>query len=141
MEHGPDGAHRWQVSLPRTTAHTIMADDTIAYQHEVPNAYPTDVPLPWAETFDLNHNSGAKLTTSVKAVDSRHRRGSDEFALFGFLSGPSRSTGKPELQTVPQQVRGDGYVDFRVTARDLRLRIEVGAHPASRGPAWTQVLV
>ena len=33
------------------TAHTIMADDTVAYQHEVPFAYPADVPLPWAETL------------------------------------------------------------------------------------------
>ena len=32
------------------TAHTIMADDLIAFQHEVPFAYPANVDLPWAET-------------------------------------------------------------------------------------------
>ena len=41
------------------TAHTIMADDLVAFQHEVPYAYPANVDLPWAESFDLNLNPAA----------------------------------------------------------------------------------
>ena len=121
------------------TAHTIMADDTIAYQHEVPNAYPTDVPLPWAETFDLNLNSGAKLTTLKQLIPDID--GDPTNLLYSVFYRTSRSAGTPELQTVPQQVRGDGYVDFRVTARDLRLRIEVGAPPGQPRPGVTHVSV
>jgi hypothetical protein len=35
----------------------------------------------------------------------------------------SRSTGAPELQTIPKPVRADGYVDLRTTGRDIRLRL------------------
>ena len=111
------------------TAHTIMADDLIAYQHEVPNAYPIDVPLPWAETFDLNLNSGSKLTTLKQLMPDID--GDPTNLLYSVFYRNSRSAGDPELQTVPQQVRSNGYVDFRVTARDIRLRIEVGAPPGS----------
>ena len=39
----------------------------------------------------------------------------------------SRSTGLAELQTMPRPVRPDGYVDFRATGRDVRLRIDVAS--------------
>ena len=37
----------------------------------------------------------------------------------------SRSLGTPELQSMQRPVRPDGYVDFRITGRDVRLRIDV----------------
>ena len=45
------------------TSHTIMADGFTAYQHELGVAYGGAPEPPWAETFDLNVNSGASLTT------------------------------------------------------------------------------
>ena len=120
------------------TAHTIMADDTVAYQHEVPNAYPIDVPLPWAETFDLNLNSGSKLTTLKQLMPDID--GDPTNLLYSVFYRNSRSAGAPELQTAPQQVRSNGYVDFRVTARDIRLRIEVGAPPGQPRPGVTHVV-
>ena len=45
------------------TSPTIMADGLVAYKHETGSVYPANVPLPWAETFDLNLNSGSRLTT------------------------------------------------------------------------------
>ena len=39
----------------------------------------------------------------------------------------SRSLGAPELQTPLITPRPDGYVDFRATGRDLRLRIDVAS--------------
>ena len=130
------------------TAHTIMADDTVAYQHEVPNAYPANVPLPWAETFDLNLNSGAKLTTLKQLIPDVE--GAVQNLLYSVFYRTSRSVAldvngnlieAPELQTVPQQVRSNGYVDFRTTARDFRLRIEVGAPPGQPRPGVAQVTV
>ena len=39
----------------------------------------------------------------------------------------SRSLGLPELQSIQRPVRNDGYVDFRITGRDVRLRIDVAS--------------
>ena len=52
------------------TAHTIMADGTVSYQYETPSpsTYPQNVPPPWAETFDLNLNSGSLLTTVKQLI-------------------------------------------------------------------------
>ena len=49
--------------------------------------------------------------------------------LYSLFYRNSRSTGAPELQSTPVPVRSDGYVDFRKTGRDVRLRIEVAAQP------------
>ena len=121
------------------TAHTIMADDTVAYQHEVPNAYPANVPLPWAETYDLNLNSGSRLTTLKQLIPDV--QGAIQNLLYSVFYRISRSVAldasgnlisAPELQTVPQLVRNNGYVDFRVTARDFRLRIYIEVPPVRR---------
>ena len=114
------------------TAHTIMADDTVAYQHEAGNAYPTSVPLPWAETYDLNLNSGSRLTTLKQLIPDID--GDPRDLLYSLYYRTSRSSSvdangnmiaAPEMQTAPQKVRPNGYVDFRVTARDIRLRVSV----------------
>jgi hypothetical protein len=49
--------------------------------------------------------------------------------LYSLFYRNSRSTGAPELQTTPRAVRSDGFVDFRTTGRDIRLRLEVAAQP------------
>ena len=125
-----------------------MADDTVAYQHEVAGAYPADVPLPWAETFDLNLNSGSKLTTLKQLIPDID--GDPTNLLYSLFYRTSRSMAldyngnrveASEQQTAPQQVRSNGYVDFRVTARDIRLRIEVGAPPGQPRPGVVHVSV
>jgi hypothetical protein len=103
------------------SSHTIMADGLVAFEHEAGNVYPADVDLPWAETFDLNLNSGAKLTTVKQLLPDVE--GDILNILYSLYYRNSRSTGTPELQTTPRPVRSDGYVDFRVTGRDVRLRI------------------
>ena len=130
------------------TAHTIMADDLIAYQHEVPSAYPANVDLPWAETYDLNLNSGATLTTVKQLIPDID--GAVANVLYSLFYRMSRSVGvdangnvivAPELQTPPRQVRPNGYVDFRVTGRDIRMRIEIGAPPGQPRPDVRPVTV
>ena len=44
------------------TAHTIMADGLVAFEHELGIVY-GNAALPWAQTFDLNLTSGAQLIT------------------------------------------------------------------------------
>jgi hypothetical protein len=102
-------------------SHSIMADGTVAFQHEAGTVYPAGAALPWAETFDLNLNSGAKLTTVKQMLPDVE--GDITNLLYSLFYRISRSTGPPELQTIPKPVRPDGYVDFRVTGRDVRLRI------------------
>jgi hypothetical protein len=101
--------------------HTIMDDDMVAFEHEAGNVYPAGAELPWAETFDLNLNSGAKLTTIKQLLPDVE--GDITNLLYSVFYRNSRSTGTPELQTTPKPVRGDGYVDLRTTGRDIRLRI------------------
>ena len=130
------------------TSHTIMADDLVAYQHEVPSAYPANVPLPWAETYDLNLDSGSKLTTLKQLIPDV--KGAVQNLLYSVFYRNSRSVGldyngvvieAPERQSPVQPVRSDGYVDFRITARDIRLRIEIGAMPGRPRPGVDHVTV
>ena len=130
------------------TAHTIMADDLIAYQHEVPYAYPADTDLPWAETYDLNLNSGALLTTVKQMIPDI--KGAVANVLYSLFYRTSRSLSvdyngnvipAPEAQTSPKQVRSNGYVDFRTTGRDIRLKIEIGAPPGQPRPEVRPVTV
>lgn len=121
------------------TAHPIFADDYVAFQHEVGAAYQNAVgnaPVvpPFAESFDLNINFGTKLTTvkqlipDVEAIDA-----ADPTAIANAIANlryslfyrNSRSLGAPELQSILVPVRADGFVDFRATGRDIRLRIDM----------------
>ena len=122
------------------TAHPIFADDTVAYQHEVygSTAYANasmPVVLPFAETFDLSLTTGSRLTTvkqlipdveAVEATDPATIANAIANLRYSLFYRNSRSLGAPELQSPPVPVRSDGYVDFRVTGRDVRLRIDVG---------------
>jgi hypothetical protein len=121
------------------TSHPIFADDLYAFQHEVGPAYANvnmPVVLPFAETFDLNLASGSRLTTVKQAiVDVEAVDENDPGAIANIIANlryslfyrNSRSLGLQELQSIKKPVRSDGYVDFRVTGRDVRLRIDVAA--------------
>ena len=109
------------------TVHTIMADGLNAYQHEAGNYYPADVPLPWAETFDLNLTSGARLITVKQMIPDVV----GDFANLNYQLAYSMSRSaasneaNDETWTDPKLARPDGYVDFRTTGRDIRLGINL----------------
>ena len=107
------------------TSHTIMANGLVAYEHEYGNVY-WDCDLPWIETFDLNIDGGKLVTVKQMLPDIE---GAITNTLYSLYYRNSRSLGLAELQTVPRSVRSDGYVDFRTTGRDIRLRIDL-ATPA-----------
>jgi hypothetical protein len=121
------------------TAHPIFADDFVAFQHEVGATYANaSMPVvpPFVETFDLNLTSGGQLITvkqmipDVEAVDASDP-GSVASAIgalrYSLFYRNSRSLGAPEIQSPKRPVRSDGFVDFRQTGRDVRLRIEVAS--------------
>ena len=113
-------------------AQTIMADGTVAFQHELGNVY-NNAALPFAETFDLNLTSGSRLITVKQMLpDIEGDITNVQYILF---YRNSRSLGAGELQTPPNNVRSDGYVDFRTTGRDIRLRFQL------QGPAVNPVTV
>ena len=107
---------------------TIMADGLVAFEHELGATY-GNATLPWAESYDLNLTSGSRLITVKQMLPDVG--GSIENLLYSLFYRDSRSSGAPELQTPPKPVRNDGYVDFRTTGRDIRLRIEVAAVPVA----------
>ena len=121
------------------TAHPIFADDYVAFQHEVGSAYANasmPVVLPFAETFDLSLTGGARLTTvkqlipdveAVEATDPTTIANAIANLRYSLFYRNSRSLGAPEMQSPLVTPRTDGYVDFRVTGRDIRLRIDVGS--------------
>ena len=122
------------------TAHTIMADGLVAFEHETlpPGVY-WNATLPWAETFDLNLASGSRLITVKQIIpDVEGDVANLLYSLFyknsrsvmpdptGKLDGNGRPVPVPvqELQTTPRPVNAsNGYVDMRTTGRDIRLRI------------------
>jgi hypothetical protein len=108
------------------TAQTIMADGLVAFEHELGNVY-VNADLPFAETFDLNLTWGAQLITVKQMLPDIE--GDITNLKYSLFYRNSRSTGAPELQTTPRSVRDDGYVDFRTTGRDIRLKIEVDGPP------------
>jgi hypothetical protein len=120
------------------TTHTIMADGLMAYQHEIGTTYPPNVPLPWAETFDLNITPNGRLITVKQMIPDIQALNSPDLTTatnaisalrYSLFYRNSRSLGAPEQQTPPRPPRTDGYVDFRTTGRDIRLKIElVGAN-------------
>jgi hypothetical protein len=121
------------------TSHPIFADDFVAFQHEVGANYANasmPVVLPFAESFDLTLTSGARLTTvkqllpdveAVGATDPTTIANAIANLRYSLFYRNSRSLGSPELQTPQVTPRTDGYVDFRTTGRDIRLRIDVAS--------------
>jgi hypothetical protein len=103
------------------TSYVIMADRTVAYQHELGDYY-NGADLPWAETFNINITTGTRLVTVKQLIPDI---GGDTDAInYSLFYRNSRSTGAPELQTPLVNIRPDGYVDFRTTGRDIRLRLQ-----------------
>ena len=105
----------------------IMADGRVAFQHELGNVY-FNADLPWAETFDLNLTSGSRLITVKQLMPDIE--GDAENLRYSLFYVPTMSRNAAvELQTPPQPVRLNGYVDFRTTGRDVRMRIAIAGAP------------
>lgn len=103
------------------TVNPILANVTTVWQHELGPTYSPDAPLPWAETFDLNLTSGKRLATLKQVIPDV--AGDPTNVQFAFFAGMSRSKGLVGGYGPPGPIRPDGYVDARVTGRDIRMQI------------------
>ena len=100
---------------------SIMANDYTAYKHETGISYPDGTELPWAETYVLNIGSGANLSTFKQLMPDLD--GDSTKLGFSLYYKMDRTDQTVEQVTPIKQIRSGGYVDFRTTARDFRLRI------------------
>jgi hypothetical protein len=115
------------------TSFTIMADGLIAFQHELGNYY-VNAALPWAETFDLNLTPDRRLVTvkqmipdigTLELTDPTQIANAINTLQYSLFYRNSRSIGIAEQQSPPVPVRSNGYVDFRTTGRNMRLRFDM----------------
>lgn len=106
------------------TVQPIFADGTQAFQHELGPVYANADP-PWAETFDLNLTSGVRLVTLKQVIpDIKGDMINVAFAFKAFRTNNSRSLPASAAGPwIPATLRDDGYVDARITGRDIRMRI------------------
>ncbi|HEY1878306.1 MAG TPA: hypothetical protein VGG68_00085 [Caulobacteraceae bacterium] len=118
-----------QARMPRSagvtssyTTSAIFADGQQPYRHES-GVYFNDCDLPWADTFSLNLSSGGNLTTLKQMlVDLDGDPTNLHYQLYTRMTRLGREV---EQITTPKVIRPDGFVDFRTTARDIRLRCAV----------------
>lgn len=120
-----------QARMPRSAGITssylsdaIMADGLQPFLHEVSTSY-YDADLPWADTFPLNVQSGARLTTFKQMIpDLEGNADNLQFLLHLKMNRAGQSRGQA-WWTDPKTIDPSGYVNFHQTARDIRLRIQV----------------
>ncbi|QIG66099.1 virion structural protein [Ochrobactrum phage vB_OspP_OH] len=113
----------------------IMSDGFKIFRHDYGTQYPDAPEMPWAETFAINLGGGAGVSTVTQMVpDIGNDVGSVDFVLYSSLQRSSMNSPAPEIKSQPRPVRPDGYVDFRQTGRDHRLRIQSRDNGV---PNWT----
>jgi hypothetical protein len=124
-----------QARMPRSAAITssytmssIFADGLQAYRHESGQYY-NDCDLPWADTFSLNLSSGGNLTTLKQMLIDLD--GDPMNLQYQLYTRMTRLNKEVEAITPPVPIRPDGFIDFRTTARDMRLRCSVIANPVT----------
>lgn len=100
---------------------TIMANGTTSYKHESGTAYPDGTPLPWAETFVMNVGSGAMMSTFKQLQPDVD--GDSTSIGFQLYYKNDRTDKTVEKVSDVKMINSNGFVDFRKTARDFRLRI------------------
>jgi hypothetical protein len=100
----------------------ICSDGTKVYKHGMVYNYP-GAEMPWIETFVMNLNSGDTFVTlNEMQPEIIGDRDILEFSLFKQYDRTRQNT---EKQTPARSVFADGRVQFRETAKDFRMRIQV----------------
>ena len=101
-----------------------MADDTYVYKHESGLTYP-GAEFPWIESFNLAPNGGENWLTINKILPDVE---GDATALRWSVAKTNDRNGyAPETYSPKRSKNGNGWVDLRETARDMRLRIDMVA--------------
>lgn len=117
---------------PEFSLYPIMSDGEFLYYHERGRYY-GGADLPYAESAAINLKSGTAMSTILQA-QADHKSSYDNvfYTLIGRI--PRLEGAAPSVTALRKQARSDGYIDWRMTARDFRLRIEAAN---DGGPSWS----
>lgn len=102
-------------------ANPIMSDGFILYKHETGRIYNDYSDSVWLETHTINLNEGTEFI-EVKNMFPEVT-GDPTGIRFSLVRSTVRQPGK-ETYTPQRSIRDNGFVDIRVTARDVRMRID-----------------
>lgn len=105
-----------------------MSNGADLFYHEHPGAFYGDyVELPYASTSFINTNSGAVLTAINQAVVDHSAPAENVYYTFeGRIATRMNQNVPPDVQSDPPgklTCRSDGYLDFRINARDIIMTI------------------
>jgi hypothetical protein len=99
-----------------------MSDGVNIWKHETDFEY-IDTEMPWIESYNLNPNGGENWITINKILPDV--MGDASALRFSVVKTNDRNGYTPEIHSPQRQKNGDGWVDLRETARDMRLRIDM----------------
>jgi hypothetical protein len=100
----------------------ICSDGTKVYKHGLVYNYP-GAEMPWIETFTMNLNEGADMVTLNEVQPEII--GDRDILRFSLFKQFDRTKQETEKKTLDRRVFADGRVQFRETAKDFRMRIQV----------------
>jgi len=110
----------------------IMSDGTKVWKHETGYVYPEVIWQPYLESQNITINGGESFSTITKILPDI---AGDKTALaFALVTRNDRSDYSTETYGTYRTVNKHGWVDFRETARDFRLYIEM-----TRSAEWSTV--
>ena len=101
----------------------VMSDGTKVWKHETGFAYPEAPFLPYLESQNITLNGGENWNTITKILPDI--AGDKTAIAFRLAMSNDRSNYSSEKYSPQRTVNQHGWVDFRETARDVRLRIEM----------------
>ena len=109
------------------TAQPILADGLVAFEHEARHRLRQRRAALGQDVSTSTSTRGSKLTTVKQMIPDIGGAVSSLLYSLAYTNSRSLSNGQPvpELQSIPIPVRPDGFVDFRVTGRDIRLVLAV----------------
>jgi hypothetical protein len=115
----------------------IMSDGTKVYKHGSGWNYP-GAEMPWAESYVMNLNQGETFVTlNELQPEIVGNRDALRFSLYKQFDRTKQET---EKKTPDRRVFADGRIQFRETAKDFRIRIQMVEHePWSVGPMLVDV--
>lgn len=111
----------------------LMSDGAKIYQHEDGFEYSGAPEKPWVESFTINMQGGAIMNSIYQMLPELVGDPADIQFSFVMVDNPTKET----VQRVagPMKIKDNGYVDVRVKARDIRMRVEmIGRKDWSLGP-------
>jgi hypothetical protein len=124
-------------------SYPLMSDGAYVYQHEKGRFY-GDIDLPYAQTAAINLMAGGKRATIRQGIaDTRAPAADVQFLIAARKARILDSTNIVDFQSNRVVRKDGGKVDFRVTGRDIVIRIQTlrnGAEPWTFGQFLAKVI-